>query len=233
MSYNVIIIDDEPLAINVVKNYVEQFDELKLVKTFKNALNAAAFLQENNVDIIFLDINMPVLNGLEFLESLTVKPFVVITTAHEEYALKGFECQAIGYLVKPIPFASFVKVVHRILGLLNLKSSEPVELPCRPSIFVKVSKKKMQKIYLEDIQVVESMKDYIRIKTSIGNFIAHQSLTSFTEELPANAFIRIHRSFTIAIDKIESIESNQLQIDGVKYVIGRQYLTEVRQKLFS
>ncbi|MFM1877426.1 MAG: hypothetical protein RLZZ241_292 [Bacteroidota bacterium] len=233
MSYNVIIIDDEPLAINVVKSYVEQFDELKLLKTFKNALNAASYLQENTVDIIFLDINMPVLNGLEFLESLTVKPFVVITTAHEEYALKGFEYQAIGYLVKPIPFASFVKVVNRILGLLNLKSAEPVELACRPSIFVKVSKKKMQKIYLEDIQVIESMKDYIRIKTSIGNFIAHQSLGSFTDELPSNAFIRIHRSFTIAIDKIESIESNQLQIDGVKYVIGRQYLNEVRQQLLN
>ena len=233
MSLKVIIIDDEPLAINVVKNYITQFQELKLVKSFKNALNAASFLQENRVDIIFLDINMPVLNGLDFLESLTEKPFVVITTAHEEYALKGFEHQAIGYLVKPIPFPSFVKVVHRILGLLNLKSSEPLELPSRPSIFVKVSKKKLQKIYLDDILVIESMKDYIRIKTGLGNYIAHQSLSGFTEELPASSFIRIHRSFTVAKDKIESIESNQLQVDGVKYVIGRQYINEVRRILLQ
>jgi DNA-binding LytR/AlgR family response regulator len=170
---------------------------------------------------------------LEFLESLTAKPFVVITTAHEEYALKCFEYQAIGYLVKPIPFPSFLKVVNRILGLLNLKVSETAEFLSKPSIFVKVSKKKLQKVYLDEILVVESMKDYIRIKTTAGNFIAHQSLSSFTDELPANAFIRIHRSFTIAIDKIESIESNQLQIDGVKYVIGRQYLNEVRDILFK
>lgn len=233
MSFKVIIIDDEPLAINVVKNYVSQFTELNLIKTFKNALNAASFLQENTVDIIFLDINMPVLNGLEFLDGLTTRPFVVITTAHEEYALKGFEYQAIGYLVKPIPFPSFVKVVTRILELLNNKYSEPSELPVKPSLFVKISKKKLQKIYLEDILVVESMKDYIRIKTTLGNFIVHQSLGSFTDELPPHAFLRIHRSFTIAIDKIESIESNQLQIDGVKYVIGRQYLNEVRDTLLK
>ena len=233
MSFKVIIIDDEPLAINVLRNYVDQIQELKLVKTFKNALNAASFLQEQSVDIIFLDINMPVLNGLDFLESLSDKPFVVITTAHEEYALKGFQHQAIGYLVKPIPFPSFVKVVNRILGLLNLKTTQSDELPTRPSIFVKVSKKKLQKIYLSDILVIESMKDYIRIKTTIGNFIAHQSLSSFTEELPPSSFIRIHRSFTVAKDKIESIESNQLQVDGVKYVIGRQFLNEVRRILLE
>jgi two-component system, LytTR family, response regulator len=233
MNINVIIVDDEPLAINVVKNYVSQIKELHLVKTFRNALKAATFLQENSVDIVFLDIHMPVLNGFDFMESLTVKPFVVITTAHEEYALKCYELQAIAYLVKPIPFPSFVKVVNRICGLIHNSKDPSDHLNANPSIYVKVSKKKMQKVYLEDILVVESMKDYILIKTLNGNLIVHQSLTSFTDELPESAFIRIHRSYTVAIEKIKSIEANKLEINGVNYAIGRQYAHEVKRRVLG
>lgn len=234
MKANVIVVDDEPLAINVLKNYISQMKELRLCRTFKNALNASTYIQEHPVDIIFLDIDMPVLNGLDFLESLHTRPFVVITTAHEEYALKSFQLEAISYLLKPIPFPLFVKTIGRILDLMHPRTEEPFySNNVKPSIYVKVSKKKMQKIYLDDIFVIESMKDYINIKSAYGNFIVHQSLSSFTDELPKNNFVRIHRSFTVALDKIKSIEANKVEVNGVNYTIGRQYLNEVKKRVLG
>ena len=145
MALRVIIIDDEPLAINVLKNYVVQISQLELVETFSNAVDANLFLQENEVDIIFLDINMPILDGLNFLESLQVAPMIVITTAHEEYALKSFELEVIDYLVKPIPFPRFLKAINRIISLKQGATNTGQGGSEKPSIFVKVDKKKLQK----------------------------------------------------------------------------------------
>lgn len=228
----VIIIDDEPLAINVLKNYVEQIKSLQLVQTFSNAIDASEFLQDNCVDIIFLDVNMPLLDGLEFLKNIKTGPMVVITTAHEEYAVKGFELQAIDYLVKPIPFPRFMQAIQRIQELkenqLNPETSSE-----RASIFVKLDKKKLQKIYLDDILVIESLKDYIRIKTTSSKFIIHKTLSSFTDELPEDKFMRIHRSYTIAISKVEAVEGNSLIIDGIRYTIGRSYLNDTKTRILT
>ncbi|WP_298929963.1 response regulator transcription factor [uncultured Allomuricauda sp.] len=233
-ALRVIIIDDEPLAINVLKNYAEQIKQLQLVNTFSNAIDATSFLQENEVDIIFLDINMPILDGLNFLESLHVSPMIVITTAHEEYALKSFELEVIDYLVKPIPFPRFLKTVNRIIslkqGASNTGSQSTNE---KPSIFVKVDKKKLQKIFLDEIVVVESLKDYIRIKTTSAKYIIHKTLGSFTDELPSDKFLRIHRSYTIAIDKVEAIEGNSLEVDGIRYTIGRSYLNDAKSRILN
>nr|WP_299215057.1 response regulator transcription factor [uncultured Allomuricauda sp.] len=233
-ALRVIIIDDEPLAINVLKNYAEQIKQLQLVSTFSNAIDATSFLQENEVDIIFLDINMPILDGLNFLESLHVSPMIVITTAHEEYALKSFELEVIDYLVKPIPFPRFLKTVNRIIslkqGASNTGSQSTNE---KPSIFVKVDKKKLQKIFLDEIVVVESLKDYIRIKTTSAKYIIHKTLGSFTDELPSDKFLRIHRSYTIAIDKVEAIEGNSLEVDGIRYTIGRSYLNDAKSRILN
>ncbi|MCL6267086.1 LytR/AlgR family response regulator transcription factor [Flagellimonas myxillae] len=233
MALRVIIIDDEPLAINVLKNYVEQVSQLELVQTFSNAIDANLFLQENEVDIIFLDINMPILDGLNFLESLKVTPMIVITTAHEEYALKSFELEAIDYLVKPIPFPRFLKAINRIIGLKQGASNFAHSGNEKPSIFVKVDKKKLQKIFIDEIVVVESLKDYIRIKTTSAKYIIHKTLGSFTDELPSDKFLRIHRSYTIAIDKVESIEGNSLEVDGIRYTIGRSYLNEAKSRILN
>ncbi|WP_298793521.1 response regulator transcription factor [uncultured Allomuricauda sp.] len=233
MELRVIIVDDEPLAINVLKNYVEQVNQLQLVQTFSNAIDASSFLQENKVDIIFLDINMPILDGMEFLKSLQVVPMVVITTAHEEYALKSFELEAIDYLVKPIPFPRFLKAVNRIIGLKQETIKSGGSSNEHPSIFVKVDKKKLQKIFIDEIVVVESLKDYIRIKTTSAKYIIHRTLGSFTDELPSDKFIRIHRSYTIAIDKVEAIEGNSLEIDGIRYIIGRSYLNEAKSRILN
>lgn len=233
MQLNVIVIDDEPLAINVLKNYIEKINELHLAETFSNALDASSYLQSNEVDIIFLDINMPILDGFDFLESLQVKPMVIITTAHEEYALKSFELEAIDYLVKPIPFPRFLKSVNRVIGLKKRLNNQQRDQLEKPHIFVKVDKKKLQKIYLEEIIVVESLKDYIRIKTLDDKYIIHKTLGSFTEELPSNNFIRIHRSFTVAVDKVNVVEGNSLEIDGIRYTIGRSYINDVKKRILN
>ncbi|MEM8937987.1 MAG: response regulator transcription factor [Bacteroidota bacterium] len=230
----VIAIDDEPLAVNVIKNYVEQVQQLELVQTFSNAIEASQFLQENEIDIIFLDINMPILDGLGFLESMTISPMIIITTAHEEYALKSFELEVIDYLVKPIPFPRFLKAVNRIISLKqNTSTHSNTSSSEKPSIFVKVDKKKLQKIYIDEIVVIESLKDYIRIKTTSGKYIIHKTLGSFTEELPDDKFVRIHRSYTIAIDKVEAIEGNSVEVDGIRYIIGRSYINEAKSRILN
>lgn len=229
IALRTIIVDDEPLAINVLKNYIAQIKELELLDTFSNAVAAATFVQENEVDIIFLDINMPILDGLDFLKNLQKKPMVVMTTAHEEYALQSYELQAIDYLVKPIPFPRFLQSVQRIISLKKGGSEQPTNE--HPSIFVKVDKKKLQKIFLDDILVIESLKDYIRIKTTSDKFIIHSTLSNFTDELPADKFIRIHRSYTISIDKVDAIEGNSLEVAGMRYTIGRSYLTDVKERI--
>lgn len=232
MGLKVMIVDDEPLAINVLKNYVEQVSELELAQTFSNAVDASTYLQSNEVDIIFLDINMPVLDGFDFLETIEHQPMVVITSAHEEYALKSYEVQAIDYLVKPISFPRFLKAVNRIVGLLT--TSVDNSLPNgRMSIFVKVDNKRLQKIYLDEILVVESLKDYIRIKTTSEKYIVHSTLGGFTDELPSDKFIRIHRSFTVSVDKIQSVEGNSIEIDGIRYTIGRSYLEDFKKKVLQ
>lgn len=227
-----VIIDDEPLAVNVIKKYINEVKELELIETFTNAVEASSYVQKNAVDILFLDINMPILNGLDFLDNLTNKPMVIITTAHEEYALNCYELEAIDYLVKPIPFPRFLKAVNRVLELKSNTKEIGSEKDEVDHLFIKVDKKKHQKIYFADISIVESLKDYIRIKTSKGNFIAHRTLSSFTDELPSHKFIRIHRSFTVALDKVEFIEGNSLSIEGVRYTIGRSYIDDVKKAIF-
>ena len=234
MDLKAIIVDDEPLAINVLKNYVEHIKELELVNTFSNAVDASTFLQSNEVDIIFLDIHMPILDGLEFLKTLHEAPMVIITTAHEEFALESFELEVLDYLIKPIPFPRFLKAVNRIIKLKQGNdSAEKNANNDHPSIFVKVDKKKLQKIYLDEIVVVESLKDYIRIKTTTGKYIVHKTLSSFTDELPSDQFIRIHRSFTICIDKVQVVEGNSVEIDNTRYTIGRSYINEVKAKILN
>lgn len=232
MELKTIIVDDEPLAINVLKSYVEQVKELQLDATFSNAVDASLYVQKNEVDIIFLDINMPILDGLDFLKSLQKMPLVVITTAHEEFAVQSFEMEAIDYLVKPIPFPRFLKAVKRIIKLKRETGThESTKSNTKTSIFVKVGKKKLQKIYLDEIIVVESLKDYVRIKTTSDKYIIHKTLGSFTDELPQDKFIRIHRSYTVAFDKIDAVEGNSLEIDGIRYTIGRSYLTDVKNRI--
>lgn len=228
-----LIIDDEPLAINIIKNYLEKIDDIELVKTFNNAIEALNFLKEHEVDLIFLDINMPLLDGLNFIKSLEKKPLIVITSAHEEYAIKTYELDVLDYLVKPISFPRFMQALNKVYRNMNAIHSLSNSHFDRPFIFVKIEQKKLKKIFLDEILVVESLKDYLKINTLTNRYIIHQTLTSFTEQLPSDAFIRIHRSYTIAIDKVETIEGNSVEIAGIRYTIGRTYIDEVKNRILN
>lgn len=231
MKLKCVIIDDEPLAINVIKKHVDQIEELETVATFTNAVESLKFLHDNQPDLIFLDVNMPVLDGFKFLESLNQKPMVIITSAHAEHAIKGFELEVLDYLLKPISFPRFLKSVNKAIGIHRKEQEERAS--SSEHIFVKVDKKKMKKICFEEIIYVESLKDYIKIITKNGNYVVHSTLSSFTDQLPADQFIRIHRSITVSIDKIDTVEGNSLEIGGQRFTIGRSYIDSAKEKIFN
>ena len=228
-----LIIDDEPLAINVIKNYLLEINDVELVSTFNNAIDALNFLKENTVDLIFLDINMPLLDGLNFIKSLENKPLIVITSAHEEFAIKTYELDVLDYLLKPISFPRFMQALNKVYRTLSKSTTKSNIVHDRPFIFIKIEQKKLKKIFLDEILVVESLKDYLKINTLTNRYIIHQTLTSFTDQLPSDSFIRIHRSYTIAIDKIDTLEGNSVEISGIRYTIGRTYIDEVKTRILN
>ncbi len=228
MSLKCVIVDDEPLAINVIKSYIGETKGLELMNSFNNAVESIDYIRNNTVDLLFLDINMPLLDGLNLLKSLDKKPLTIITTAHEEFAVESYELEVLDYLVKPIPFHRFIMAINKAFKVNNQTKDFATTHNERASIFVKVDKKKMAKVYLDEILSVESLKDYIKINTHTNRYIVHQTLGSFTDELPSDKFIRIHRSYTIPIEKVETVEGNSVEIAGIRYTIGRSYLNEVK-----
>lgn len=230
MILKCVIIDDEPLAVKVIENHISQIKELQTVAVFNNAIDSMEYLRENKPDLLFLDVNMPIIDGFSFLESLDDKPLVIITSAHAEHAAKGFDQEVLDYLVKPISLPRFIKAVNKALS--KMKDHAKTDLS-HDHIFVKVDKKKMKKIYLDDIILIESLKDYIKIITTKDNHIVHKTLSAFTDELSNDNFIRIHRSYTVSIDKIDVLEGNSVEIRGKRYVIGRSYLDDVKSRILE
>lgn len=234
MKINCLIIDDEPLAINVIKNYLEPIENFEVINTFSNPIEGLNFLKNNNVDVIFLDINMPVLDGINFIKSLENPPLLVITSAYSQFAIETYELDVLDYLVKPIEFPRLMKTLNKISKRLENKAGSPLENnPDSPFIFVKIDKKRMKKIFFNEILVIESLKDYLKINTLTGKYIIHSTLSDFTDLLPEKNFLRIHRSYTIAIDKIDAVEGNSIEIEGLRYVIGRSYIDHVKQRILN
>ena len=191
MKIKCIIIDDEPLAISVIENHLKNFDHIEVVETFNNPLKAYRVLEQEKIDLIFLDINMPQMTGFAFIDNLSYKPLIVITTAYREYAVKSFELNILDYLVKPIPFNRFLKTINKVYQQVYVSNTATdVSLQQVPHIFLKVNKK-LIKINLNDILYIESLKDYIKVITTLGDYVVHKSLTAITEELPQSNFIRI------------------------------------------
>ena len=231
MKIRCAIIDDEPLAIQVVEDHLKHFDNFEIVGVFNNPLKAFGVLQLERIDVIFLDINMPQMNGFTFIENLNYKPLIVVTTAYREYAVKSFEWDILDYLVKPISFNRFLKTVNKIYQQAFMHSGGiDTTLYQEPHIFLKVGKK-LVKINLNDIFYVESLKDYIKVITKLGDYVVHKSLSAITEELPQANFIRIHRSFTISINKITAIEGNIIEIADKKIPIGRNYIKQTKDRI--
>lgn len=234
MKINCLIIDDEPLAINVIKNYLEPIENFEVINTFSNPIEGLNFLKSNNVDVIFLDINMPVLDGINFIKSLENPPLLIITSAYSQFAIETYELDVLDYLVKPIEFPRLMKALNKVSKRLENKNNIPQEnSPENPFIFVKIDKKRMKKIFFNEILVIESLKDYLKINTLTGKYIIHSTLQDFTDLLPERNFLRIHRSYTIAIDKIDAVEGNSIEIEGLRYVIGRSYMEHVKQRILN
>lgn len=216
---NVIIVDDEPLAQDVLETYIEKMPDLNLVAKCNNAFEANEALQNNKVDLMFLDIQMPQLTGMDFLRTLQNPPLVVFTTAYSEYAIEGFELDALDYLLKPISFDRFVKAVNRGKEQLNLQtSSTPAFVDAtlhteveEDYIFVKADKK-LIKINYADILYVEGLKDYVIIRCEDNRVITLQTMKSLEQKLPASIFRRIHRSYIINTGRIEAVMGNMIEI---------------------
>ena len=232
-----LIVDDESLAAKVIETYLEPLTEFEIVGVLPTAIDAYNFLSNNEVDLIFLDINMPSLSGLDFLKSLKEPPLVIITTAYREHAIEGFDLDVVDYLVKPIPLPRFLHALDKVKNLLtvpepasNTVSNESISTD--KHVLLKVDKK-ILRIELENIFYIESLKDYIRVKTKIGDFITHQTLTAITNLLPSNNFIRIHRSYTIALNKVDALNGNAVEINNNLLPIGRNYLSEVKETILK
>lgn len=233
MKIKCVLIDDEPLAIKVLQNYFTNFTDFEVIGTFNNSLEGLDFINSNNVDAVFLDINMPMMTGFELISLLEKKTRIIITTAFREFAAESYDLEVLDYLVKPIPLPRFIKCIHKIEAEHNLKNNIKIENHrIEPHIFIKVDKK-MVKINIDEILFVEGMKEYIKVVTIEKTYITHKSLTSLTDELPSDRFIRIHKSYTIALNKVKSIEGNRIQILSYTIPIGRNYSKEVKSKILE
>ncbi|WP_053990872.1 LytTR family DNA-binding domain-containing protein [Mangrovimonas sp. TPBH4] len=233
MKIKCVIIDDESLAIEVIESHLKNFDHVEILGTFNNPLKAYSLLEQEKIDIVFLDINMPQMSGFTFIENLNHKPLIVITTAYREYAVKSFELNVLDYLVKPIPFTRFLKTMNKVYQQVYLNNvSNDSNLQQEPHIFLKVNKK-LIKVNLGDILYIESLKDYVKVITTMGDYVVHKSLTAISEELPQSNFIRVHRSYTISINKIVALEGNTIEISNKKIPIGRNYLKQTKERIFN
>jgi two-component system LytT family response regulator len=233
MKIKCVLVDDEPLAIKVLQNYFGNFSDFEVVGTFNNALEALDFINNNAVDTVFLDINMPMMTGFELISLIENKTKVVITTAFREFAAESYDLEVLDYLVKPIPLPRFVKCINKITTEFSLRNNLKIEPSKIDShIFIKVDKK-MVKINIEEILFIEGMKEYIKIVTPEKTYITHKSLTSLSEELPSERFMRIHKSYTIALNKVKSIEGNRIQILNHTIPIGRNYSKDVKVKILE
>ncbi|PCI35819.1 MAG: DNA-binding response regulator [Flavobacteriaceae bacterium] len=234
MNIKCIIIDDEPLASTVIETYLEDLPTVDLVGVYTTAMSSIAKLEEGEVDLVFLDINLPKMTGLDFLRTLHVKPLVVITTAYREYAVESFDLDVLDYLVKPIPLGRFLKSVNKVSDRLKLtrNRSKVTSVKTLAHIFLKVDKK-LIKFRLNDILFIESLKDYIKVCTLKGDYLVHKSMTSVLGELPEENFMRIHRSFAIALNKVNCVEGNTVEIANQRIPIGRNYQQTTKQRILN
>lgn len=214
-----IAIDDEPLALQLIQEYCAKISFLNLEKTFTNTDEARAFLQSNKVDLLFLDIQMPDITGIQFYKSLTEKPPVIFTTAFKDFAVEGFNVDAVDYLLKPFEYDRFLKAVYKAREYMEFLSSQEVQLN---SLFVKVNYEIM-KINLKDIDLIEALDDYIKIYIKPNPVLTLMTLKSIQEKLPARDFVRVHRSFIVPLSKIEKFSKTKLWIAGKEIPIGSSY----------
>jgi len=221
-----IIIDDEPIAIKIIKEHLEQFDSIECVSSYTRALDAIEILNKEPIDLLFLDINMPEISGVEFLKTLKNPPKVIFTTAYRKFAVDAFELDAIDYLVKPISFERFLKSINKFLSTYQLKSEAKEAENLKKDYIILKSDKKNYKIKFSDLLFIESLDNYIKVHTNDYSIICYESLSGIEKDLPDN-IIRIHRSYVINLDKINVFTSSYIEIGDRRFTIGRNYKDEV------
>jgi len=235
-SLSCLIIDDEPLAQDVLAAHIERIPALQLVQRCNNAMEAFEALHKNKIDLIFLDINMPVISGLSFLRSLKEPPAVILTTAYTEYAMEGYELDVVDYLLKPVPFDRFARAVNKAMQFLAIPGRDLPQIPepapapgssatqqqQKDYFFVKADGK-LVKLNYADIRYIEGMKDYLKIFTTQTYYVVHQTMKAMEEQLPADRFMRVHKSYIIALSAIRSIEGNIINIEKAEIPLGSNY----------
>lgn len=222
-----IAIDDEPLALKILAHHCDKIEEISLEKTFTNQSEAIDFINNNEVDLLFLDIEMPQQNGIDFYKALDKKIMVIFTTAYDQYALEGFNVSAIDYVMKPISFDRFKEAIDKVIKIKKLINNKDEQ----PFIMIRADYK-LNKIYLKDIQYIEGLDDYIQIHIdNQSKIVARMSMKATLELLPSKEFIRVHRSFIIPIKRIKNIQNKQIKTDSVTIPIGETYKTETLKAL--
>lgn len=230
--FNCIIVEDEPLAAEVLQEYIAQVSFLNLRAVCNDAIFALEILQKEKIDLILLDIHLPKLKGLDFIRTLQHAPQIIITTAYHDYALQGYEFNVVDYLLKPIEFGRFLTAVNKLKGehVPEAPMLKGFSAPVRRFLFFNVSKKRV-KVFLDEIFYIESLKEYVRIYTKNGSIITKFQLGEIEELLSKAEFIRVHRSFIVAKDKIEAFTATDIEINGKQVPVGRSYKDIVQSLL--
>lgn len=229
MKLNCIAIDDEPLALQKIRRYTDKIEYLNLLEVFDNALDSLYYLKREKVDLIFLDIQMEEFTGMDLIKALKNRPYIVLTTAYENYSLQAFDLDVTDYLLKPISFERFVKAAEKVYDRFKkdlVFEAQKIAAPIQPGekdfIFVR-SDNKDQKILLDDIQYIEGLKDYLKIVTPEKNYLVLMNFKSMMDLLPDDTFVRVHRSFIINLLKVESVENHRIQIREKKIPVSNSY----------
>lgn len=234
MRLRCLLIDDEPPALKVLANYIANINGLEIVGQCKNAIEALDILHEKTVDVIFLDIKMPKILGTEFLKSLSNPPKVIFVTAYREYAVEGYELDAVDYLVKPVSFERFIKAiskVNRLMGKEAVTAASIHKQISEPFVYLKVDRD-MKKVFLNDILYIESWKDYVKLFLSGGkNLLVKQSISSMENLLSEHKFLRVHRSYMVSLNRISGYNGISVQLETTDIPIGRLYKQAVMDRL--
>lgn len=236
MTFTCLIVDDEQLARTLLEGFVSKIPQLELKGMCKNPLEASQVLQQEQIDILFLDIQMPELTGVEFLKALKNRPVTVFTTAYSEYALEGYELEVMDYLVKPFAFDRFLQAANKAMDYVKLQREAAMPAIQKGAVDDHIllhADHKIYKVKLDEIQYIEGLKEYVSYYTAEKRIIVLQSLKSIEETLPSNRFIRIHRSYIVPIEKIKTLDGNQVQIGDKLIPIGRSYREEVLKRVFG
>ena len=219
-----IIIEDEPLAAEILQDYIAELPQLQLLGTFPDAIFGLEFLRQNEVDLIFLDLHLPKLKGFDFLKTLKNPPKIIVTTAYHEYAIESYELEVLDYLLKPIEFSRLVQAINKLdtISINRKELSKPSQIDDRKHVFFNVNKK-MVKVFLDEIFYVESLKEYVKIHLPESTIVTKFQIREIEKLLKGAEFIRIHRSYLVAKSKITAYSATTVEVNGIALPIGRSY----------